>query len=329
MNLRTFRKLYSEGLISGTSFEKIRTAEEHRLFSLHRDLSVLLYLGVLLLSGGLGILIYEHIDTIGHQAVLAFIAAVSAGCFYYCYRKKAPFSWSKVTSPDTLFDYLLLLGCLTLVTFITYLQYQYAIFGDNLRLASFVPMVILFGCAYFFDHRGVLTLAIINLATWFGIVVTPTQVLQQNDFHSDTLIYTGMSLGVLLIAIGQISARKRLKPHFSDTYLDLGAHILFIACLAGLFHFDDLYLAWFFVLVGIAFYFYRQSHRDRSFYYLLILSVYTYIGLGYVMFLLIQDISDGMPGAYLLILYFIGSAVATTRFLIHQHKKIKGHDSIQ
>jgi hypothetical protein len=328
MNLHIFRKLYGEGLISANSFGKVRTVEENRHFSVHWELKALLYIGVLLLSGGLGILIYKNIDTIGHQAILAFIAAIGGGCFYYCYKRKAPFSFGKVESPDALFDYLLLLACLTLVSFIAYIQYQYAIFGDHLKLASFVPMVILFFCAYYFDHLGVLSIGITNLAAWMGIVVTPTKILKQNDFHSDILIYTGMLLGALLLIAGGISRWKQIKPHFRFTYINFGAHILFIACLAGLFHFQDEYLLWFLLLLGIAYYFYRLALRDRSFYFLVILTLYTYIGLAYVAGVLLFDMNSGMTSIYLGLIFYIGSAVGMIRFLIHHNKKFKAHDSI-
>lgn len=330
MNLHIFRKLYNEGLISGGAFEKVKAVEENRHFSVHWELKALLYLGVLLLSGGLGILIYKNIDTIGHQAVLAFMALVSGGCFYYCYRKKAPFAFSKVESPDAFFDYLLLLACLTFVSFIAYIQYQYTIFGDHLKLATFVPMVVLFFCAYYFDHLGVLSLAITNLAAWMGIVVTPTQILRQNDFHSNTLIYTALFLGALLLAAGTISKWKNIKQHFRFTYINFGAHILFIAALAGMFHFRHWYLLWFLLLLGIAAYFYWHSILERSFYFLLILTLYTYIGIVYVVSdLLFSKLraSDLIP-FYLALMFYIGSAVGMIRFLIHHNKKFKAHDRI-
>src|SRR5882672_2103524 len=79
MNPLLAEQLHAQGLLSDTSLEKVKAAEAGRLFSVHWELKTLLYLGVLLLSGGLGVLVYKNIDTIGHQAVLAFIAAVSAG----------------------------------------------------------------------------------------------------------------------------------------------------------------------------------------------------------------------------------------------------------
>ena len=115
MNLSIFTKLHEERLIGDQSLERIKNAEKSKLFSIHWELRTVLYLGVLLLTGGLGILIYKNIDSIGHQVVLAAIALLCAGCFVYCEKKKLPFSFNKVQSPNTLFDYILLLGCLLLL----------------------------------------------------------------------------------------------------------------------------------------------------------------------------------------------------------------------
>lgn len=330
MNLQIFRKLYEEGLISGSAFEKVKTAEEHRHFSVHWELKALLYLGVLLLSGGLGILIYKNIDTIGHQAILAFMALICAGCFYYCYRKKAPFSHARVASPDAFFDYLLLLACLTFISFIAYLQYQYTIFGDHFKLACFVPMIVLFFCAYYYDHLGVLSMAITNLAAWMGIVVTPTRILKQNDFHSGDLIYTALLLGLILVAAGEISRWKNIKQHFRFTYINFGAHVLFIAAIAGMFHFRSLYLLWFLLLLGVAAYFYRLSNRERSFYFLLILTLYSYIGIVYIAsdLLFVQFRASDMGPLYLALGFYICSAIAMIRFLIHHNKKFKADDRL-
>ncbi len=179
MRISLFKKLHAEGLITDSALEQAEAMESRRLFSLYWELRLLLYLGVLLLTGGLGILVYKHIDTIGHQAVLAFIALVTAGSFFYCYRKRSPFSWSKVQVADPFFDYILLLGCLSLLIFLGYLQYQYDVFGDHYGSATFIPMVILFITAYYFDHLGALSLAITNLAAWAGIAVTPLSILQR------------------------------------------------------------------------------------------------------------------------------------------------------
>ncbi len=324
MNLPLFEQLHAGGHVSDASLQKIKAVQSNKLFSVHWEFKAMLYLGVLLLSGGLSILVYKNIDTIGHQVILFVIAAVCAGSFFYCFKKKLPYSNSKVLSPDSFFDYILLLGCLTFITFVGYLQFQYNVFGNRFGLATFIPMLVLFFTAYYFDHLGVHSMAITTLAAWAGIAVTPARILQKNDFNSETIIITGFLLGLCLIAAGYFSASKKIKQHFEFTYSNFGTHILFISTLAGMFHFDTIYLLWFLVLGGICYYFYRKAIAERSFYYLLIGSLYLYTGLSYCIIRLIFDSADtGIGSIYGLCLYFILSATGLIFFLIWMNKKIK------
>lgn len=328
MNTPLFERLHREGLISDLSLQRIQHRSGSGLFSVHRELKTILYLGVLLLAGGLGILIYKNIDTIGHQIILAAIALLCAGCFVYCEQKKLPFSTAKVPSPNPYFDYILLLGCLTLLTFITYLQVQYNAFGEQYGLATFIPMVILFFCAYYFDQLGVLSMAIVNLAAWVGIAITPLNIFKANDFTDAEVIFAGLILGVVLNVMAWFSRHMAIKAHFSFTYANFGMHILFIACLAGMFHFGNFYLLWLLPLAGAVFYFYKRAFAERSFYFLLMLALYGYIGISYVVIrlLLLPELDEGF--IYLVLLYFIGSGFGMVTFLNTMNKKLKTHDRL-
>jgi Predicted membrane protein (DUF2157) len=324
MNHSLFEKLHVKGLLPASAAEKVKTWQSSQLFSLHWELKTILYLGVLLLSTGLGILVYKNIDSIGHQAILLFIALVSAGGFVYCYKTKLPFSTGKVAPPNSFFDYILLLACLTFVTFIGYLQYQYHFFGDRFGLVTFIPMVVLFFTAYFFDHLGILGLAITNLAAWAGIAVTPTRILKENDFNNGNIILIALVLGITLIAAGVISHKRNIKAHFAFTYTNIGMNISFISALAGMFRFENIYLLWFLLLAGIAFYFYKEALRTKSFYFLLMLTLYGFIGLSYIVIrLLFYTLHADIGGVYIAFLYFIGAAVCLILFLIRMNKKIK------
>jgi hypothetical protein len=294
------------------------------LLSVHWETKTLLYLGVLLLTSGLGILVYKNIDTIGHQAILFFIALICAGSFFYCIKNKLPFSVNKVEAPNVYFGYVLLLGCLTFISFIGYLQFAYNVFGNRYGLASFFPMLVLFCSAYYFDHLGVLSLAVTNLAAWLGITVTPMQLLKANDFDNSTIIFTGLFLGALLTALAFFTNKKSIKRHFEFTYSNFGMHVLFISCLAALFHFEITYLLWFLLLVALAYLFYRKAIDQKSFYFLLITTLYSYIGISYAVIRLLSAVNSLDMGAiYLGLLYFIGSGIGIVLFLIHTNKKLK------
>jgi hypothetical protein len=328
-NEKRYAGLHDNGFISGESYQRTRQWQKENIISLHWDLKTMLYLGVTLLSAGLGILVYKNIDTIGHQAILAFIALVSGGCFYYCAKTANPFSWQKVASPNILFDYLLLLGCLLMITFIGYLQYQYNVFGNKYGIASFIPMVILFFCAYYFDHLGILSLAITNFAAWLGISITPLHVWQSNNFDNGRIIFTGIGIGVLLLLAAFITAKRSWKDHFEFTYNNFATHTLFVSLLAAMFHYESTWLLWFIFFLIFAYIKYKAAINQRSFYFLVFTVLYSYVAVGYAVARILFSSFLNEAGAYLGILYFIGSAIGMIVFLINTNRKLKQDDSVQ
>jgi len=314
-------KLMKEGALREASFLKIKSVYDGRLFSVGFELRTLLYAGIVLLSSGLGVLVYKNIDTIGHLAIILFIAAVSSVCLGYCYMKRQPYSNEKVVSEKTLNDYILLLGCLTFVTFTGYLQYQYAVFGTYNSISMLLPAILFFALAYLFDHIGVLSMAITCLAAFVGITITPTELLQKNDFSSEYIIFSGLALGALLIAAATILSNRNIKKHFKFSYFNFSTHLLFVSCLAGMFCLDTwlLFVLLLSLLVGFSLW---HANKDRSFYFLLFAVLYGYIGLTYLVFRGLFKIDNSLSLS-LGYLYVIGSSIGVIFFLISTGKKYK------
>lgn len=269
--------LLQKGFITQAKRENIQREQP---LSVHWDLRSLLYLGVLLATTAIGILIYKNIDTIGHDVLLVVIAILVVASFAYCFKKSNGYQHTKVKVQAIWPDYILLAGCLLLLTLVGYAQFQYDLFGSRWGLALFIPMVVLFISAYYFDHLGVLSLAITNLAAWAGIAITPSAVLQQNDFYEERVMFTGLILGVLLLALSVLSQFKNIKSHFASTYKNFGIHLFFIFLLAILFYYDRLYLLTFSGLTTASFFLFKNSIRENSFYFLVVTLFYFYIEVG-------------------------------------------------
>ena len=317
-----YENLHADGLISDESFEKIK--QKRDLFSVHWEVKTLLYLGVLLLTTGLGILIYENIDTIGHKVVLALIALICTGCFVYCFKTALPFSSGKVKSPNTSFDYILLLGSISFLTFIGYLQYEYKVFGTNYNLATLIPMLALFFTAYYFDHLGILNMAIANLAVWMGVSVTPKSLLLNSDFDSQTISYTYLVLGIILLTGAYLTQRLNFKKHFKFSYQHYGVHVTFISLLAGYFHFynSPFAMLWMLALFAIAWVIFRDAFKNHSFYFLLLVVLYSYVAISSLV-VRVAMLAEDEGALYLAMLYFIGSAIGLIFLLINLNKKLK------
>lgn len=330
MDVHVFEQLQKEGLIDSEALCKIKNCEKTKLISVHWDLRTLVYFSILLFTSGLGIILYKNIDTIGHATLVALTGILAGACFFYCFRFGVSYSPLQVRSPNLWFDYVLLLGCLLMLAFVGYLQYQYHVFGTEWGLATFIPMLLLFYYAYFFDHKGVLSLAIANLGAWMGIAVSPLQLVRSNSLRDGNLIINGVILGVLLHILGWLSVRFNVKTHFAIVYKNFGVHILFISLLAGMFHFDEWYFLWFVVLAGVVAFQMIDAINKSSFYFLVFSVLYGYVGISYVVVRLLSKVdSDNRAIPYCIMLYFIASGIGLAMLLMRFNRQMKKNDSIQ
>lgn len=308
-------------MFSKEELNNIEAFENQKPMSLHWELRMILYLGILLFVGGISILVYENIDTIGHSIIIAVITLLNIIGAYYIFKNKLPFSWQVQQHSNVFFDYVVLLSCLLFGVLIGYVQYQYDLFGVHWGLATLFPTLVYFAAAYLFDHRGALSLGITGLAAWIGLSVTPLELLSKNDFFSITIINSAILLGVLLIGFTELSTKKDWKIHFIDTFHQFASNMTFIALLSAMF--TD-YLKWiaFPLLLGTGFYYYKYAVQKKSFLFLLLSVMYCYIGLTYMIFHLLIDVGNELSFSFGLF-YVAASCVGIILFFIY-YKRILG-----
>jgi len=329
MDIRVFEQLRNEDLLNSDALSKIKSHEQKKLISVHWDLRTLLYFSVLLLASGLSILIYKNIDTIGHTTIVLLVGVLAAVCLFYCFRVSVPFNYQQVLSPNVWFDYILMLGCLLMLAFVGYLQYQYHVFGLRWGLATFLPMLFLFAFAYYFDHKGVLGLAIANLGTWMGIAVAPLSLIRAREFSDENIIINGVILGVLLHLFSWLSVRLNIKAHFAAVYKNFGVQVLCISLICGMGRFEQAYFIWFITLMCVVVYHVRIAIVQSSFYFLVMSVIYGYVGVSYVAVRVLLKMGDrNDAAAYAIILYFIGSAIGLVLLLMRYNKLLKGNDRV-
>lgn len=297
--------------------ERIDNADRERPFSIFWEVRTLLYLGVVSLSSGLGILIYKNIDTIGHQTILALIAALTAACFWYCAKRARPFTTGPTAKESSWSDYVLLLGVLLFGIFTGYLQAQYTVFGTHYGLALSIPALLYLFLAYRFDHRGVLQLGLSGLCAAVGVVVTPLSAVDGNLFDHRTPVYAGLGMGVLFAAAGILSEKIDFKSHFNFSYVNFAMHLGLIASLTGMMTgggFEE--WMFFLLLAALTAGLWTYARRRKSHYFLLCAVLYGYIAFTYmVMHHLFQ--SSTMDSMSLLFLYFILSCGGTIYFFLN------------
>jgi hypothetical protein len=97
MDVNLFQKLLQQNLTTEREFENVEQHE--KAVSVFGELRSLLYLGIVLFSTAIGLLIYKHIDTIGHEVLVICIVLVCAACFAFCIKKANGYTNVKPGSP--------------------------------------------------------------------------------------------------------------------------------------------------------------------------------------------------------------------------------------
>ncbi|MEZ7505066.1 DUF2157 domain-containing protein [Flavobacterium sp. Arc2] len=321
--------LFEKKLISDTQFKQVKAYRSLEIFSLNAELKLFLYLSVLSFTTGIGILIYQNIDTIGHIAILSLLLVVTVICYYFSFKNSTGFQKGETNFENPIFDYLILAAILLTCIFIGYLQFQYTAFGTHYGLATLIPTVIGLFCAYYFDNKSILSIAITGLAAYVGLSVSPQSLLNNDFYETNTLSYSAIALGIILVLWSIYSNQIALKKHFTVVYLTFGLHLISISCINNLF--KPYWFVFFLFLAAALYYFYTSSYKVKSVSLFVFTIVYAYIGVNIILFkaIALLNIDEFLISFFFFVpFYFIISIILFIR-LIKKFNKDSTDDSIR
>jgi hypothetical protein len=303
------------GILNREQGALLRRIYGRELMSVHWELRLLLYAGILTLTTGLGLLIAKHFASIGHVALLTAIALGCAGCFAYCLRRGGGFSAETVPAPDAAYDYVLLLGCLLLGTFQGYLELRYQVLAQHWSWWLLGTGLLYLFCAHYFDNRLVLSLALSTLGAWLGV---KTSLFAGGRWEA-ALRGNALFFGAMVVAAGAAQVRLGWKRHFLPVHLHLGVNVLLAALVAGV---DSrtkglFYLAGL-LLVGAGSALYAQ--RTRRFAFLLYAALYGYLG---VTIFVLEHVRWHVEG---ILCYFLITAAALVSALVAFHRRFRSSE---
>ena len=287
----TPKELLEKNFISQAQFDRIEPIVSRKIVSVFYELRTLLYLGVMLFTAGLGILIYENIGELGHLLSIIALCIITLICFWYAFSKGSPFSRERVQHPTPYFDYIVILGSLLFVSAQGYVQFQYQWFDEHLGWNTLITALFFFIIAYRFDHLGVLSLAITALASFWSISVSPQKWYSSNFFETANLHITALFFGGILGLIAMTLDRKSIKKHFTFTYINFCSLIFFAGATIGLFEGNNYGIYILLIFAGCAFSVF-YANREKSFLFLLYAFVFGYIATTY---LFVEWVMDDIP----------------------------------
>jgi hypothetical protein len=287
-------RLRADNVLSGQPAAFFDRVARRLLVSVRFEIRTLLYIGVLLLTSGVGLLVKEHHREIGPLAIALAIGLAAAACLVWVGGKAGPFSWEEVPSPDVAFDYILLLGLLLFASDLAYLEVQFTLLGPNWAHHLLIVGAVYLAAAYWWDSRTVLGLALATLAAWRGLSVSLVSgwlwKSQPNDLRENALV-----LGVVYLAAAALSVLLRRKPHFEAVFANAGLVLLLGALVSGALDNDTAWEMWLTVLLVTAGVVMWHGFRlDRSLYFAQGV-VAGYIGLLRLLFQPFRHTESGIP----------------------------------
>jgi len=251
------------GAITAAQFETLIAIVRKERFSVFVELNVLLYLGVLSLVAGIGWTINTYFADLGDAAILIGLTALLTSSLYYCFSHK----------PGMVVDYILYLACLTLAAELAYLESRFQMLRDHWDYYVLLSALVYFFFAYRFDNRLVLSLALSTLAAWFGVKISRFDLIS-----NDSLRVAAIGYGLIVSGGGLLLAHQGIKKHFLETYLHVGANVLFIALVSGVFdrNANWAYLLGLVILAAVSI---RAGVHFSRFVFVVYGTIYGYIGL--------------------------------------------------
>jgi hypothetical protein len=229
-------RLRADNVLSAPQATLFNRVARRHLVSVRLEIRLLLYIGVLLLTSGVGVLVVEHQKEIGPLAIAGALSLGTLICLAWVVRTAPPFSWRSVESPNVAFDYILLLGVLLFASALGYVEAQFTVLGERWAHHLLIVGVIYFLAAYRWDSRTVLGLALTTLAAWRGVSMSLKAAASLGIGHGDDLRANAIVIGLIYVALAVLSVRLERKSHFEDVFGNTGLILLLGALVSGVFN---------------------------------------------------------------------------------------------
>lgn len=247
--METYQKqLLEEGLISKDQEDFITQIEDEKIISVFYETRSLLYLGVLLLTSGIGLLIYQNLGQIAHLALMTILIILEGVCWWYIIKNQPAYSNKEISAPTPYFDYVLLLAALLIVSIFSYGMIQFNLLEVFLQWSSLISAIVFLYLSFRYDHKGVLTLSITAFCAFWGLTISPINWVSFDFDNYRSLYLSGTLIGIALIGTGFLLERKNIKKHFKFTFQNLGLLIFYMGILNAQIESNQW---WIFSLIGI------------------------------------------------------------------------------
>jgi hypothetical protein len=215
------RTLHAEGAIDDATAARALARDRGRIFSLHSELRATLYVGVLLVMSGVGIVLARNLERIGPLAIVLAIALLAFMCALPAVRSRL--AGRALSDPA---DYLLLLAVLLGSADLAYAERQFTLLGPLWSWHLLLLAIVHAAIAYAFGSSLVLAAALTALAGWFGVGGSPGDALQFS-YSSPQLGGRALVCAIVIAAWRYADRRARPGTRFSDVMDHFATNLAF------------------------------------------------------------------------------------------------------
>ena len=288
------------------------------LVSVRLEIRALLYLGVLLLTTGVGLFLKMNHDRIGPAAIALGIGLLAAACFVQVVRRAAPFTWDRAPDPGVAFDYVLLLGLLLVASDLAYVEVQFRVFGPDWPYHLLAVGLLCLVAAFRWDSAVALGLALTSFAAWRGVAVNLLEGALGPGRPEETR-WNAIVCGFAFVALGLALVRAGKKPHFEEVWVNFGLLLLLGGLLSGAFQDGSLWGAWLAALAVVSAIVIWRAFRAAKTLYFAEGVVAAYLGSLRLLFEAFQTMHSG--SAFSLVV--AASAAGVLALIVGAHRRMK------
>ncbi len=224
--------LVRRGILPEDKATRLRPIARGELVSLYPELRLLFYIGVLLSTAGIGVLVKQNYENIGPVVIATALGAAALGTLFWVARTASPFSWNETPAPYLAFDYLLLLGVLLAAADLAFIEVQFTPLGASWPWHLLIVSFFMTCLAVRYDSRTVFSLALSTFAAWRGLSVS---ILEKQLWRAteNTVRWNAICCGLLFVLLGRFLTRSARKPHFAPVSVYLGWLLVLGALVSG------------------------------------------------------------------------------------------------
>lgn len=207
-------ELVKRGVIEHRAAVPLRRAASGSLVSVREELLVLLWVGVALISTGVGVLLKQNLQRIGPMTIAVALGIAACACLGWC--------WRRAETPSFTFDSVLLLGALLAAADLTFVEVKFTPLGAHWPWHLLIVSGAYAGLAFRFDSRSLFSLSLTSFAAWRGVSIVGVATPWAAGSNDDRLFAEALICGVIFLAIGKFLDSIRVKPHFEPAASWLG-----------------------------------------------------------------------------------------------------------